>query len=312
MNDLEGCFVRNLMSSAQPIMAKTDTRQIGLALLVAYLVVYAAMLLAMHGAAAFDIAEPLMVLVILGVGFSLAAWLLTIGVQALDYSILKPKGELTAAAIYLLPVVLFATWGLDLLHRYVPADPGNAFTILAAKLLVFVVLPAAIMQARFGYRLRHLAPMSARIRDLVVMLGMSLLLLLFQAFLGRGPRDIASAHLPPSLLWYGIPLTFLWLALEAGVVEEFFFRVLLQTRLSAVLQSELGTIVLMSVIFRPRTCAGPVSPYRPHPRGTLSASFTPDGCRILDCDYLRCRFLPRCPLGAHPQLRFGRGGTCDG
>ena len=230
-------------------MGQTDTRQIGLALLVTYLVVYAAMLLAMRRAATFDLAEPLMVLAILGVGFSLAAWLLTIGIHPLDYPILKPNRELVAVAIYLLPVVAFATWGLEFLHRYVPANPGNAFAILAAKLLVFVVVPAAIMRAQFGYSLRQLAPTSARTRHLFVALGMSLLLLTFQALLGRGLRDIASAHLPTSVLWYGLPLTLLWLALEAGVVEEFFFRVLLQTRLAAVLRSELGAIVLMSVIF---------------------------------------------------------------
>jgi uncharacterized protein len=237
------------MSSAQPERGKTDTWQIGLGLLVAYLILYAWMLLAMRRTASFDLAEPLMVLAIVGVGFSLAAWLLTIGVHPLDSPVIKPNRELAAVAIYLLPVVVFATWGLDLLHRYVPADPKNAFAILASKLLVFVVVPAAIMQMQFGYGLRHLAPTSTRTRHLVVAAGMSLLLLAFQAFLGRGLRDIAGAHLPPSVLWYGVPLTFVWLALEAGVVEEFFFRVLLQTRLSVVLRSELGAIVLMSVIF---------------------------------------------------------------
>jgi CAAX protease family protein len=112
-----------------------------------------------------------------------------------------------------------------------------------------VVVPAAIMRAQFGYGVRQLAPMSMRTRYLVVAAGMSLLLLAFQAFLGRGLRDIVSAHIPPSILLYGVPLTFIWLALEAGIVEEFFFRVLLQTRLAAVLRSELGAIVLMSVIF---------------------------------------------------------------
>ena len=248
-NNLRSCFVCKLMSSAQPAMAQTDTRQIGLGLLVAYLVVYAAMLLAMRQTADFDVAEPLMVLAILGVGFSLAAWLLTVRVHPLEYPIPKPTRELATVAIYLLPVVAFATWGLEFLHRYVPADPGNAFVILAAKLLVFVVIPGVIMQAQFGYSLRQLAPMSARTRHLVAAAGMSLLLLAFQAFLGRGLRDIVSAHVPASVLWYGVPLTFVWLSLEAGVVEEFFFRVLLQTRLAAVLRSELGAIVLMSVIF---------------------------------------------------------------
>jgi membrane protease YdiL (CAAX protease family) len=37
--------------------------------------------------------------------------------------------------------------------------------------------------------------------------------------------------------------------LEVGVVEEFFFRVLLQSRLSAVLKSKLGGIVLASLLF---------------------------------------------------------------
>lgn len=248
-NNLKNHIVHNIMNSALPVPAKARIRKIGRVLLVSYLVVYAGMLLAMRRAASFDIAEPLTVLTILGVGFSLAAWLLTIGVRPLDYPILKPKTELVTVAIYLLPVVAFATWGLDLLHRCVPTDLEKAFAILAAKLFIFVVVPAAIMQMYFGYGLRELAPMSGRRRYLVVMSGMSLLLLAFQALLGRGLRDITSAHLPPSLLWYGVPLTFIWLVLEAGVVEEFFFRVLLQTRLSTVFQSELGAIVLVSVIF---------------------------------------------------------------
>ena len=237
------------MSSAQPATATTRTRQIGIALLVAYLVVYIGMLFAMRRAATFDIAEPLLVLAIVGVGFSSAAWLLTLGVRPLEYPIERPRTELATVAVYLLPMIAFATWGLDLLHRCIPGDPANALAILAAKLLVFVIVPAALVESQSGYGLRQLAPVSARTRHLVAAACMSLLLLAFQAFFGRGLRDIVSAHVPASVLWYGVPLTFVWLSLEAGVVEEFFFRVLLQTRLAAVLQSELGAIVLMSVIF---------------------------------------------------------------
>src|SRR5512146_3342554 len=184
------------MTTVQAVRVRTGNRQIGIALLVAYFALYATLLLAMRRTAAFDITEPLMVLAILGVGFSLAAWLLTLRVHPLDYPVVKPIRELAAVTIYLLPVVVFATWGLDLLHRYVPADPGNAFVILAAKLLVFVIVPAAIMRAQFGYSLRELIPTSARTRHVVVTVGMSVLLLAFQALLGRGLRDIASAHLP--------------------------------------------------------------------------------------------------------------------
>jgi membrane protease YdiL (CAAX protease family) len=84
---------------------------------------------------------------------------------------------------------------------------------------------------------------------MLVIVGMSLVLVVFQSVAGRGLRDIAEAHVPGETLLLGMPLVFLWLVLEVGVVEEFFFRVLLQSRLSAALRSELGGIVLMSLIF---------------------------------------------------------------
>jgi membrane protease YdiL (CAAX protease family) len=238
-----------IMSATPVLNTNAGKRPVGLALFTGYLVIYACMLGAMQRSGNFDISEALMVFAILGVGFSLAAWLVTARVSPLEYSIANPGKELSTVAAYLIPIVAFITWGLPLLHRYVPSDPGNAVVILAAKLAVFVVVPAMIMRAQFGYNLRRLAPMSARASHVMVALGMSLLMLAFQSMMGRGARDIANAHLPIATLFYGLPLTFVWLALEAGVVEEFFFRVLLQTRLSAALKSELGAIVVMSLLF---------------------------------------------------------------
>ncbi len=223
--------------------------RLGVGLLIGYLVVYAGMLFTMHRVGGFDVAEPLQVLVILGAGFSLAAWLMTAGVRPLYYSIPRPGRELEVVGVCLLLVVVFLTWGLTFLHRHVPAAPENAVVILAAKLAVFVVIPAVLMRALFGHGLRALMPVSAQPRHLLAMLGMSALLLVFQAVLGRGLRDIVSARVAGPTLWYGVPLVFVWLALEVGVVEEFFFRVLLQTRLAAILRSELGGIVLMALVF---------------------------------------------------------------
>lgn len=237
------------MASTQVRQVSTHKRQAGITLLICYLCLYAAMLLAMRQASKFDIVEPLLVFATVGVGFSVAALLLTTGVPPLECFVLKPKKELAFVAAYLLPIAAFTTWGLQAVHRHLPGDPGAAIAILALKLLFFVIVPVIVLRAPFRYRLRELAPISRRTRHLLAMIGMSGLLLAFQALVGRGLRDIQSAHLPSSTLWYGLPLTFLWLAVEAGVVEEFFFRVLLQTRLSAVLRSELGAIVLMSLAF---------------------------------------------------------------
>jgi len=238
------------MGSAQTALRQTSSgNRTGISLLAGYLALYAAMLLTMRRAGNFDVTEPLLVLAILGFGFSLAAWLLTIRVKPLEYSIKEPKKELAVILAYLVPVMAFITWGLGPLRAYVLTEPAHSIAILVAKLMVAVVIPAVIMQVVFGYSFRGLAPIAAPSRHVVVALGMSVLLLAFQAVLGRGLRDIASAHLPASTLAFGFPLVLAWLALEAGVVEEFFFRVLLQSRLSAVFKSELGGIVLMSLIF---------------------------------------------------------------
>ncbi len=218
-------------------------------LLFGYLLLYAVTLFGMNRAWRFAVAEPLFVLGILGVGFSLAAWLLTIRTSPLAYHVANPGRELASLMGYLLPLAAYITWGGGIMRRYVPADPGNAFAIVVGKLTFFVLIPAWIMRVCFGYRLRDLAPLAFRRRDLLTFLGMSLLLLGFQAVAGRGLRDILQAHVPASTLAIGVPVVFVWLALEAGVVEEFFFRVLLQLRLSCALRSELGGIVLMSLLF---------------------------------------------------------------
>ena len=224
-------------------------RTLGISFLAGYLLLYSGILFAMHRANGSDVSEPILALGILGIGFSAIAWLLAIGVLPLPYAIVKPKEELATIGLYYIAVIAFVTWGFGFLHKAVPAGLADATTIMIAKVLVFVALPAALFRVRFGYDFRRLAPASGSFRHVTVMLSISALLLAFQAVFGRGMHDLTEAHLSPSLLWLGVPLTFVWLSLEAGVVEEFFFRVLLQTRLSAVLKSELGAIVIASLCF---------------------------------------------------------------
>ncbi len=224
-------------------------KAIGISLLAAYILIYAATLLAMVRFGKFDASDSLGVFAVLGVGFSFAAWLLTIGVKPLPYRVLEPRKESVALLAYLVLLALFIAYGFSVIHRAIPGEPADSIAILIAKLTAFVVIPACIMMSRFGYKLRDLAPLSLTTSHLLVVLGMSLVLLIFQSVAGRGLRDIADAHVPGDKLLLGIPLVFLWLVFEVGVVEEFFFRVLLQSRLSAVLRSELGGIVLMSLIF---------------------------------------------------------------
>jgi len=224
-------------------------RTLGWVILAAYLVLYGGVLFGMHAATGFEVSEPLIALAILAGGFSGLTWLLTIGVTRLPYAVSDAKKELTTIALYGLFVVLFVTWGFDLVHKAASPGPIDAIAILAAKLTVFVAIPAALMKARFGYSFGRLAPASGAARQILAAAGISALLLIFQGVLGRGLRDLAAAQLSATMIGLGIPLTLAWVSLEAGVVEEFFFRVLLQTRISAVVKSELVAVVLTSLAF---------------------------------------------------------------
>ena len=156
------------------------------------------------------------------------------------------------------------------------------------------------MMSRFGYKLRDLAPLSLTTSHILVVLGMSLVLLIFQSVAGRGLRDIADAHVPGDKLLFGMPLVFLWLVLEVGVVEEFFFRVLLQSRLSAALRSELGGIVLMSLIFGLVHAPGLYLRTSATQEGLSAHPSLADGDWVFNRHHLRRRILSRGSVGAHP------------
>jgi len=220
-----------------------------MALLAGYAVLYALTLFAMIRFGHFEAGEALGVLAVLGVGFSLLAWLLTLGVKPLAYNVHDASTELAYLLLYLLPLAAVVAYGFDAVHRLVATQPAASLAILAIKLAIFVVIPGWLIASRFSYRVSQLAPVALPTSHLLVFVGMAIALLVFQALLGRGLRDMAAASVPSEKLLLGMPFVFVWLMLEVGVVEEFFFRALLQSRLSAALGSELGGIVLMALLF---------------------------------------------------------------
>jgi membrane protease YdiL (CAAX protease family) len=89
---------------------------------------------------------------------------------------------------------------------------------------------------------------------------MGALLLLLQLVAGRGPQLIAALPQPAWAIALAAPLALVWMCLEAGLTEEFLFRVALQTRAAAWLRSEVAGIAAMAVLFGlahvPATCSG--------------------------------------------------------
>ena len=73
----------------------------------------------------FDPSDALGVATVLGVGFSLVAWAITIGMKPLPYSVSEPARELITLAIYFIALTAFVTWGFDWLRRMFPAGPSH-------------------------------------------------------------------------------------------------------------------------------------------------------------------------------------------
>ncbi len=217
--------------------------------LLGYGIVYSLLLLSMHRRLGFEWAEPLMVLGVLGCGFSALAWWVTRNSTHLPFAVKRPTNETALLLTYLLPLTAYLTWGRGALARATIPEPTQSLVILGIKLLLFVGIPAMLLGLGWGYRGRELFPLASPRSHMQAALWMSVVLVAFQCIFGRGLGEIRQSGLAPATLIAGVPLVYLLLLLEVGLVEEFFFRVLLQSRLALWLRSEVGGIVVMALLF---------------------------------------------------------------
>jgi len=213
----------------------------------AYFAVWTVALLVLRILYEFEASEALAALVILGLIFPALALLATRGVPALPSVVLRPRFETTVLVAYLAVIAVVLVWGFGAVAR-IRTEPLHSFILLSVKLVTVVAFPAALLLSG-RYSIRELIPASLNWVQLRPAVWMSLAALLMQLLLGRGLRDIRDAHLPLWILVVATPLSFAWLVLEAGIVEEFFFRALLQERLEAVLRSSWGGLVVAALLF---------------------------------------------------------------
>jgi membrane protease YdiL (CAAX protease family) len=215
-----------------------------------YLLVYGAALFHLSGYEKFEAGEPLAILLIFGVGCTAVAWFATRGVQPRPHPVRRPARESLAVLAYLAVfAVVFLGYGLSALRDGVHDGRTLEIATLIAKLVAMVGLPLAVFVA-LGYRPRELLALPMlRGREWLALGVLVLVLGALQLVVGRGPRNIAELDAPVALIAALAPLTFAWMTLEAGLTEEFLFRVLLQTRLAAWLKSEVAGIVAMSILF---------------------------------------------------------------
>ena len=207
----------------------------------------------------FSGADAIVELLIFGLGLSLVAWWTTKRAKPLVVALHPRALEMLGLAIYVVALSFYLAFAPQLIDSWLPrqwidSEKIRFFVSLAKKLIVFVILPFVFFGHLCGYAARDFGWQKAGLRELYrshlpVVLVLSGAILALQYFLGGGAAPIREGKLSTHQLLLGLPLCFAWLAIEAGLVEEFFFRGLLQSRLSAWFQSEITGIALMAMIF---------------------------------------------------------------
>ena len=207
----------------------------------------------------FEPAEAIIVLVVFGGVFPLLAWVATLRAVPLSVSVRPSTPALIALTAYVILVSLYLIGGpqwIDqhLPHSWIDSARTRFFVGLAKKLAIFVIIPFAIFRFGFGYRLRDFGIQREGLRALCgshlpVVLLVGGAFLCFQYFFSGGGAAFRREHFTTLQLFVGLPLCFAWLFIEAGLVEEFFFRALVQSQFAATLKSEVSGVVVMSLIF---------------------------------------------------------------
>ena len=174
----------------------------------------------------FSLADTLLELFIFGLGLSLIAWWATIRAKPLAVAAHPGAGEMLGLLAYLVALSVYLAFGPQWIDSWLPqawieSERAHFFVNLAKKLVVFVLLPFAVFGPLCGYALRDFGWQTAGLRELFrshlpVVLLLSGVILALQYFLGGGAAPIREGKLTSQQLLVGLPLCFLWLAIEAG------------------------------------------------------------------------------------------------
>ena len=207
----------------------------------------------------FNLADALVELVIIGLVFPLLAWIATRRAVPLAIPTRSSGSEMLVLVAIVIALSIYLIGGPQWIDGLLPArwsvSPRIHFFVnLAKKLAVFVAVPWLIFRSLFGYRWASYGVSLSALRALgrghgLAVLVLSGALILFQYFLGGAVAPVRAGKFPAHELLPALPVCFVWLAIEAGLVEEFFFRALVQSRLSAFFRSEITAVALMSLTF---------------------------------------------------------------
>ncbi len=192
-----------------------------------------------------------------GIIWSCLAWLL---IRDQQQPTLRPPlpGELYLLLLLISWVVFYVVIGTEWFNKLAPADWLNdprmvSIWVMSKKLLVFVLIPFLLYKysgfSATDFGIQKLRLSSVNLPSLIYLVLLIAAIIGFQLFFSKNGNYLRETGLSTQQIFWGIPLCLLYLLVDVGLVEEFFFRVIMQSRLTALTKSAAGGIVLSSLLF---------------------------------------------------------------
>lgn len=193
---------------------------------------------------------PFASLLIFGVAFSGVIWFVTRKMDAPPVPVANPRRESAGLLVYLaVYAVLLVGFGLGAIKSAIPPGPTQELAVLAYKLAIHVALPIAIILA-LGGTVRALFDTGHRRRSFwLALIVLSAAMFALLALVSPSLKQIAALNFSPATAAAWVVASWLWISIEAGFCEEFFFRACLQSRLTAWLNSPAAAIFATSILF---------------------------------------------------------------
>lgn len=223
-----------------------------------FIAMYVLVLFALSYWSNINLSEVLVTAILIGIGFTSLSYALTKSSKPLFEQKPLQKQEPVVIAvlcvIFLICITFYSEWFPLESTIFMKVPLLKEFFIDSFKLTVLVVIPLVVYAFRYGFNLRDWGislPLKSYFTkgNILTFSVLFIVLTLFQYYFGNGAKNIRDGIHSMEELIFALPLYFIWLLVFVGIAEEYFFRVFLQSRIAIALNSQMGGIILSSIIF---------------------------------------------------------------
>lgn len=178
-------------------------------------------------------------------------WFFTRKAEPVQIVVARPGVELSAVlgwlAVY---AVVVLGWLFTAIKQAIPPQTQTfELVMLAVKLTIHVAIPILVLKLVGARVAPLLAPRLGAKGVLPLLIILAAIFTALMMVISPSLKEISGIRATATTFAWAAPAAFAWLAVEAGLCEEFLFRAVLQTRLAAFLKSEAGAIVIGALLF---------------------------------------------------------------